>query len=104
MMTVKASKKMKTKEFSANLVKKVEKRYPVSLDVGQQRKISERKLTKILESVYREANEFKSDNKLWIYGKAQLINEFRWGLKELGYSEAFIEVASGGLTVYLSKK
>ena len=96
-------KKSNVGEFASYLVKKVEKKYPVSLDTGKQRKISERKLTKILESVYSEAQKYKEEHNLKVYGKAKLVNEFKWGLKDLGYSEKFIDVVSEGLTVYLSK-
>ena len=38
------------------------------------------------------------------YKKARLANAFKWELKELGYSEKFVEVATEGLVVYTTTR
>jgi hypothetical protein len=38
-----------------------------------------------------------------MFGKAKLGNEFKWQLKELGYTEKFIDVATEALMVYLTR-
>jgi hypothetical protein len=41
---------------------------------------------------------------LGVYKKARLGNTFRWELEEMGYSEKFIELATEGLIVYITRK
>ena len=94
----------KVKEFANSLAAYLAKRYPPSMENGSDRKISPKGLSNILEGVYEKATEFKRENKIGIYKTAKLSNIFRWELKELGYSDKFIEVATEGLVVYLTRK
>lgn len=91
-------------EFAKGLAQRVAKRYPPTLESGGDRKISAKGISNILESVYQTAVEFKRDKELGFVRTAKLGNTFRWELKELGYSEKFIEVATEGLIVYLTRK
>jgi hypothetical protein len=86
------------------LATELSKRYPPSLDVGNERKLSQKRLTTILEGVYSKAIVFNSENKLGLYKKARLGNTFRWALQELGYTAQFVEVATEGLVVYIARK
>jgi len=43
------------------------------------------------------------EHKLGWYKKAKLGNEFKWELKEIGYDEKFIDVATEGLIVYVTR-
>lgn len=87
------------KELAANLAK----RYPPALDVNPEKRVSENRLTKILEDTLAQAIEFQQKHKLGLFGKAKLGNEFRWQLKELGYTDRFIDVATEGLMVYVTR-
>jgi len=89
--------------FAADLATSLAKRYPPALDVSPEKRVSEHRLTKVLEETLAEAVAFQQQHKLGFFGKAKLGNEFRWKLKELGYTEKFIEVATEGLMVYLSR-
>ena len=91
-------------EFAKGLAQGVAKRYPPTMESGGDRKISAKGISNILESVYQKAVEFKRDKKLGFVRTAKLGNTFRWELKDLGYSEQFIEVATEGLIVYLTRK
>ena len=71
---------------------------------GSERKISQKRLTSILEDTFTRAIEFKRQHKLGVYKKARLGNTFRWELQEMGYSEKFVEVATEGLIVYITRK
>ena len=51
-----------------------------------------------------KASAYKNQHKLGVYKKARLGNTFRWELRELGFSEKFIETATEGLVVYISRK
>jgi len=90
--------------FAKELAQSLAKRYPPSLETAQAKKISVNRVTKVLEDVVEKAVEYNRKNPLGVYRKARLGNTFRWELKELGYSEKFVEVATEGLIVHLSRK
>jgi hypothetical protein len=91
-------------EFSRSLAQELTKRYPPALDQGSQHKLSQKRLTTILEDAFSKAADFKAQHKLGVYKKARLGNTFRWELKERGYSAKFVEIATEGLVVYISRK
>jgi hypothetical protein len=93
----------KINEFAKQLATNLSKRYPPALDVNPEKKISANRLTKVLEEALQSASEFQRENRLGLLGKAKLGNEFKWQLKELGYSEQFIDVATEGLMVYVTR-
>lgn len=90
--------------FAKTLALDLAKRYPPALDQGSARKLSQKRLTTILEETFAKAVQFKAEHKLGIYKKARLGNTFRWELQELGYSEKFVETATEGLVVYVARK
>jgi hypothetical protein len=48
----------------------------------------------ILEGLGARAVRFHGEKKLSVYKKAKLGNVFKWRLKELGYSDAFVDNAT----------
>ncbi len=92
------------KEFAESLAEAIAKRYPPAMDAAETRKVSANRLTKILEDAFEKAANFQHEKALGWYRKASLGNDFRWKLKEFGYSERFIELATEGLVVYISRK
>jgi hypothetical protein len=90
-------------EFAKTLAANLSKRYPPSIDASSEKKISETRLTKVLEDVLTQATDFQHKQQLGLFGKAKLGNEFRWQLKELGYSDKFIEMATEALMVYVTR-
>jgi hypothetical protein len=90
--------------FAKTLAQDLAKRYPPALDKGSERKISQKRLTSILEQVFSRGAEFKREHKLGVYKKARLGNTFRWELEEMGYSKKFVEIATEGLIVYVTRK
>ena len=92
-------------EFAKGLAQGIAKHYPPAMDKGAaERKISQKRLTTILEESFSKASTYRSENKLGVYKKARLSNTFRWELEELGYSKEFIEMATEGLVVYIARK
>lgn len=91
-------------EFAKTLAESVAKRYPPALDKAAAKKMSVNRITKVLEDAYDRAVEFQRDNRLSVYKKARLGNSFRWELKDLGYSSGFVEVATEGLIVYITRR
>jgi len=90
--------------FAKTLAQDLAKRYPPALDKGTERKISQKRLTTILEDTFSRAIDFRREHKLGVYKKARLGNTFRWELQEMGYSVKFVEVATEGLVVYITRK
>lgn len=90
--------------FAKELAEELAKRYPPMLDQPGTQRLSEKRLTRILEEVCDKAVAFKNEHKLGVYKKARLGNTFRWELEERGYSKSFIETATEGLVVYLARK
>lgn len=92
-------------EFAKGLAQDIAKRYPPTMDKGEgERKISAKRLTSILEEAFNKAAAYRDQHKLGVYKKARLGNTFRWELTELGYSDRFVETATEGLVVYVSRK
>ena len=88
--------------FAKDLAQTIAKRYPPALDAAPEKRISANRITKVLEDALDKAADFNRAHRLGVYKKARLGNTFRWELKELGYSERFIEIATEGLIVYVS--
>jgi hypothetical protein len=97
-------KSSEIEQFAKNLAQDIAKRYPPALDATPEKKISGNRITKVLEDALSKAVEFKEQNKLGLVKKARLGNAFKWELKELGYSEQFIDIATEGLIVYITRK
>lgn len=90
--------------FAKELAEAVAKRYPPALDKAPARRVSPNRITKVLEDAMEKATEFASRQRLGVYKKAKLANAFKWELKERGYSDKFIEVATEGLVVYITTR
>ena len=90
--------------FAKTLAQDLAKRYPPALENSPEKKISPNRITKVLEEAVGKAVKFNQDQQLGMVGKAKLGNTFRWELKELGYSERFVELATEALIVYITRK
>jgi hypothetical protein len=91
-------------EFAKGLAHSLAKRYPPTLEAAQAKKISINRVTQVLEDVVNKAVEYNRKTPLGIYRKARLGNTFKWEMKELGYSDRFIEVATEAMIVSISRK
>lgn len=90
-------------EFAKQLAEAIAKRYPPALDKAPERRVSPNRITKVLEDSLEKAVEFSSSARLGVYKKARLANAFKWQLKDLGYTEKFVEIATEGLVVYITR-
>lgn len=93
----------KVDEFAKVLAQDIAKRYPPAIANNPEQTVSAKRLTSILEDIFGRAHDFRTEHKLGIYGKAKLGNTFKWELKELGYNEQFVDLATEGLVVYLTR-
>lgn len=90
-------------EFAKQLAQDISKRYPPSMD-NSDKKVSANRMSKILEDAFTKAQTFNQEKKLGMYKKARLGNTFQWGLRDMGYSQKFIDIATEGLIVYMTRK
>lgn len=90
-------------EFAKELASAVAKRFPPALEKSPERRVSPNRITKVLEDALEKAEEYGKSKRLGAYKKARLANSFKWELKDLGYSDKFVEVATEGLVVYVTR-
>jgi hypothetical protein len=91
-------------ELAKSLAQDVAKRYPPAIANNPAQMVSRQRLSDILEEVFARATEFSLENKLGWYKKARLGNDFRWELDELGYDEAFVDMAAEGLSLCVTRR
>lgn len=93
----------KTDEFAKTLAQDIAKRYPPAIANNPEQMVSQKRLTAILEEAFNRARQFNAENRLGIYRKAKLGNTFKWELKEMGYDQKFVDMATEGLIVYITR-
>lgn len=90
-------------DFAKSLVQELSKECPPAHEQGE-RKYSERRVLSALDRIFGKARNFRKEHRLGVYKKAKLANTFRWELQEMGYSARFIEFATEGLVVSMTRK
>jgi hypothetical protein len=58
----------------------------------------------ILDGLATRAVRFRDEKKLGLYKKAKLGNVFRWKLKDLGYSDEFVDKATNAIVTRVAMK
>ena len=96
--------KSKTDEFARSLAQDIAKRYPPVIANNPEQMVFQKRLTSILEDAFNRARQFNAENRLGMFKKAKLGNTFKWELKEMGYDKKFVDMATEGLIVYLTRK
>lgn len=72
--------------------------------VQSQSQMSASRITIILERAYKKAKSYDDAQHMNWIRRAQFANAFRWRLTEIGYNEKFVDLATEGLIVELSRK
>lgn len=91
------------KVFAQALAERLAKRYSAEVDRQPGKRPSVNRLTRVMEETCQRALDYQRERQLGWLGKARLSNEFRWALKERGYSQEFISFATEAIVVYLSR-
>jgi hypothetical protein len=91
-------------EFAKSLVAEIAQYYPPEPRADNRKKVSQKKVTSVLEGALKKAADFKKQHKLGIYKTARLGNTIRWELKERGYREEFTEALVRDVVRRLSVK
>lgn len=90
-------------KFGENLANELAKQFPASLQNSGKSKISADRIAKILEKLYLSAQLFRDAQGIGYFKKTRLCHAFKWRLIELEYRTEFVDMATEGLIVYLSK-
>ena len=92
--------------FSRSLVEELSERFPVGMEFkindGKDKKAAKH-LARALQGAYSKARDYRQTQRLGIYGKARLGNAFKWELREMGYDVDFVEQATKGLIIEISR-
>lgn len=91
------------KNFVARQVEQLRKDLPPTLITEARGKVTVNKITRVLERVYASAATFRDERSLGFVGRAVVANAFKWELKEASYPDEFVDMATEGLIVALSK-
>ena len=89
--------------FATTLAEDLGRRFPPAsekrTDAG-----AKNQLNVILDGLGTRAARFRDEKQLGLYKKAKLGNVFRWRLKDLGYSDAFIDRATTAIVTRVAVK
>ena len=89
--------------FATALAEDLARRFPPKSEARTDRG-AKNQLHAITERLFGDAAHFQRDRRLGVYGKAKLGNAFRWKLRELGYSQSFVEEVTHALVLRLARK
>ncbi len=90
--------------MAQTLAQDVARRYPPAIANNPARVVSQQRLSAILEQVFANAAGFSRENSFGWYKRVRLGNAFKWELKEIGYDEEFINMATKGLIRSVNRK
>lgn len=94
------SEKALARDLAANIIKNLSPK----LMAERRQVLSANKVSRLLEQSYEIAKAYQTEHKLGVIKRAVLANSFKWELKTIGYPDDFIDVATEGLVVALSRK
>jgi len=88
------------KEFGASLALFLIERIPANQQTAE-KKFAE-KTQKTLDQMTAQITQFKTQNKLNTYKKAQLGNAFKWALKDAGLTSSHVDQLTKWLMLHIS--
>jgi hypothetical protein len=91
------------KAFARELVEHLVQELPPDLMVSRRQVLSVNKITKLLQKTYLSVGAYQREHKVGFIKRAVLANAFKWELKNTGYPDDFIDMATEGLVVEISR-
>lgn len=91
------------RDFAKEMIQRLVKEIPPALMESRRKVLSVNKVTRLLERTFQMATEYQLEHKSGFIKRAVLANCFKWELKEAKYPEDFVDLATEGLVVALSK-
>jgi hypothetical protein len=90
------------KTFARGLVEQLTKELPPTLMEKKRKVLSVNKVTRLLERTYQTVGEYQSKHQTGFVKRALIANTFKWELKNAGYPDDFVDMATEGLVVEIS--
>ena len=94
----------KIEDFTKRLALDVSRRYPAAIANDPDQTVSQRRINTILEGSFSSVYRFNLENRLGVFRRTILRDCFRWTLKEMGYDEKFIDMATRMLMASLTRE
>ena len=91
------------KKFAMSLVQQLSKEIPPALMQDRRKVLSVNKITRLLERTYQVAADYQKDHSMGLIKRSILANAFKWELKNSGYPDDFVNMATEGLVVQLTQ-
>lgn len=91
------------KELARGLVSQLVKDLPPILMKDKRQILSVNKITRLLEKTYAAAARHQQAHRLGMVKRAILANHFKWELKNKDYPDDFVNIATEGLVMELTK-
>lgn len=88
--------------YAEELAKSLQRDLPPKIMENSPQSLTVNRVTAILERCYEKAAAYKAEQGLSYLGRASFANAFRWKLKEMGYPDNFVSLATEGLVMRLA--
>lgn len=82
----------------------VTRRYPPVIANNPEQMVPPERVLEILEVAFSGASRFQRENQLGLLGRAKLANAFKWELRDIGYEERFVRLATEKLMQQLAPR
>ena len=92
----------KVDTFAKSMAEGVTRRYPPVIANNPEQTVPPQRVSEILEIAYSGASRFQQESQLGLLGRAKLGNAFKWELREIGYEERFVGLATEKLIEHLT--
>jgi hypothetical protein len=92
------------KDFALELVQRLRRELPPSALEKQGKGITVNKITRVLERTYHVALAYQKEHRIGFVRRAVLANNFKWALRNNNYPVDFIDLATEGLVVSMTKR
>jgi hypothetical protein len=91
------------KAFADQLATQLAQELPPGLMERSSKALSVNKVTRLLERSYQAAAAYQTKRGMGFIRRAVLANSFKWNLRNKGYADDFVDMATEGLVVELSR-
>lgn len=91
------------KALARELAERLAKEIPSNLVEKKRKLLSVNKVTRQLETSFQIATDYQQTHSIGFIKRAALANAFKWELREKGYPDDFVDIATEGLVVAFAK-
>lgn len=93
----------KMDDLVRNIAEQISKRYPPIIANSPEQPITQERIAEILHEIFSVASEVLRGQRLGPLGRMKLGSAFKWGLRETGYEEKFVDFAAARLMQELGR-